>query len=129
MATIHRFEDLEIWQLGRELAREMAEVSSSERWYRQFDLIDQIRRSSGSVPDNIAEGFERDGNKEFLQYLSIAKGSCGETRTQLYRALDRDLITESEFEHFQERAIFLSSKIAAFMRYLKSSSNKGNKYK
>ncbi|MEZ5031474.1 MAG: four helix bundle protein [Saprospiraceae bacterium] len=129
MATIQRFEDLEIWQLGRELAREMAAITESDPWYRQFDLIDQIRRSSGSVPDNIAEGFERDGNREFIQYLSMAKGSCGETRSQLYRALDRKLISEEEFTQWQEKTLYLSAKIASFMRYLKNSENRGNKFK
>ncbi|MCF8237518.1 MAG: four helix bundle protein [Saprospiraceae bacterium] len=129
MATFQRFEDMEIWQLGRDFAREMADISGSDRWHKQFDLIDQIRRSSGSISDNIAEGFERDGNREFIQYLSIAKGSCGETRSQLYRALDRNLITEEEFNHWQEKARYLSAKIAGFMRYLKNSGNRGNKFK
>ena len=129
MATIQRFEDLEIWQLGRELALEMAQISASGRWHKQFDLIDQIRRSSGSISDNTTEGFERDGNREFIQFLSIAKGSCGETRSQLYRALDRDLITEEEFNRWQEKALYLSAKIAGFMRYLKNSENRGNKFK
>ncbi len=85
---IDKFEDLEIWQEARELCRYVFKLTSTGLFNKDYKFRDQIRSSSGSVMDNIAEGFERGGNKEFAQFLSIAKGSCGETRSQSYRALD-----------------------------------------
>ncbi|HRW76023.1 MAG: four helix bundle protein [Lewinellaceae bacterium] len=129
MAHATRFEDLEIWKMGREIAKETWLLTREERWKRQFDLINQMLRSSGSIPDNIAEGFEREGNKEFLQFLSIAKGSCGEYRSQLYRALDRELLTEEEFEIRRTQAENLSGKIQRFMAAIRRSDLSGSKYK
>lgn len=86
---VKRFEDLEIWQLSRSLCNEIYEIIENSQLKQNFKLSNQIDGSSGSIMDNIAEGFERNGNKEFLQFLSIAKASCGETRSQLYRVLDR----------------------------------------
>lgn len=115
--------------MGREIAKETWLLTREERWKRQFDLINQMLRSSGSIPDNIAEGFEREGNKEFLQFLSIAKGSCGEYRSQLYRALDRELLTEEEFEIRRTQAENLSGKIQRFMAAIRRSDLSGSKYK
>ena len=86
--TTERFEDLEIWQEARDLCRRVRELTSRGDFCRDFKFRDQIRDSSGSIMDCIAEGFERGGNKEFIQFVSIAKGSCGETRSQSYRAFD-----------------------------------------
>jgi len=80
---IERFEDLEIWIEARELCKSVFSITEKEPFNRDFKFRDQIRASSGSIMDNIAEGFERGGNKEFIQFLSIAKGSCGETRHRL----------------------------------------------
>lgn len=93
MATIKRFEDLEIWQDARKLSKEIILISKNTDLKIDFRLKAQIKDSSGSIMDNIAEGFERNGNTEFRQFLSIAKGSAGETRSQLYRVFDNDYIT------------------------------------
>nr|WP_322573192.1 four helix bundle protein [Rhodohalobacter sp.] len=126
---VERFEDLEIWQLSRELCKDVYQITSLEPFSRDFKLIDQIRGSSGSIMDNIAEGFERGGNKEFIQFLSIAKGSCGETRSQLYRAFDCKYITEAKLKSLTNSAISISKKISTLMNYLKKSDIKGPKYK
>ena len=103
MATITRFEDLEIWQEARRLAKEIHLISIETGLKTDFKFKEQIKSSSGSVMDNIAEGFERDGNMEFRQFLSIAKGSAGETRSQLYRVFDFDYINEQKFEFLKKR--------------------------
>ena len=89
MATIQRFEEIEAWQVARELTRSVYECSKSGSFAKDFALRDQIRRAAISVMSNIAEGFERGGNAEFIQFLSIAKGSAAEVETQLYVALDQ----------------------------------------
>ncbi len=129
MSTIKRFEDLEVWKLARELCNDVFQLTSQKDFSRDFGLRDQINNSSGSIMDNIAEGFERDGSKEFSQFLAISKGSCGECRSQLYRALDRKYISPEQFELTSQKTIDLGRKIANFMSYLKSSELKGNKYK
>lgn len=129
MSTINRFEDLEIWQLAREISANVYRLTKSNPFSRDFGLVDQIRQSSGSVMDNIAEGFEREGRNEFIQFLSIAKGSAGESRSQLYRAKDQEYISEIEFETLKGQLVMVSVKIKRFMDYLKTSELKGNKYK
>lgn len=129
MATIKSFEDLEIWQLARDICRMVYSLTQKEQFKRDFSLVDQVRRSSGSIMDNIAEGFEREGNKEFINFLSIAKGSAGETRSQIYRALDQSYISSDEFNSLKDNLIELSTKIKRLMDYLKKSDYKGNKFK
>ncbi len=97
MATITKFEDLEIWQEARKLTKEIFLISKETDLKQDFRFKEQIKASSGSVMDNIAEGFERDGNIEFRQFLSIAKGSAGETRLQIYRLFDYEYISEEKF--------------------------------
>lgn len=97
MATIERFEDLDIWKEARLLSKEIIRLSKNTELKTDYKLRDQIKNASGSVMDNIAEGFERDGNLEFRQFLSIAKGSEGESRSQLYRIYDSEYISEEEF--------------------------------
>jgi len=130
MATIRKFEDIEVWQLSRKYASEIYKVTDNcEKFSKDYRLRDQIRASSGSIMDNIAEGYERDGNKELIQYLYIAKGSCGESRSQLYRALDINYIDEKIFEYFRNQAEKISQSISNFIQYLKNSELKGVKYK
>lgn len=98
MATFNRFEDIVGWQKARVLCKTINDYTHKRPFSKDFKLISQIKSSSGSAMDNIAEGFERDGNKEFSQFLSISKGSAGETRSQLYRASDNGYISEIEFQ-------------------------------
>lgn len=126
---IERFEDLEIWQLARELCKYIFIITSKEPFCHDFKLRDQIRTSSGSVMDNIAEGFERDGNREFLQLLSVSKGSCGECRSQSYRAFDYDYIDKITLDQLIDKTTNLSKQIAGFIAYLKRSNFKGTKFR
>lgn len=126
---IRRFEDLEIWQLARALCNDIYTISQETNLKNNYRLNNQIDGSSGSIMDNIAEGFERNGNKEFVQFLSISKASCGETRSQLYRVLDRKFIDESTFEKLKLQTEILSKQISGFINYLQNSDLKGSKYK
>ena len=129
MSTVHRFEDLEAWKLARAFTGLVYAASGIGNFARDFALRDQIRRASISIVSNIAEGFERDGDKEFLQFLSVAKGSCGEVRAQLCLALDQNYITQTEFDNLTSKAIQLSRIISGLIRYLRQSQFSGKKYK
>lgn len=129
MSTIQKFEDIVSWQEARILNKEIGWLIEQERFRKNYRLIAQIEGSSGSIMDNIAEGFERGGNKEFVQFLYIAKGSCGELRSQLYRALDRTYIDETEFEKFSIQAKKINFLIQKLITYLSSSEITGVKYK
>lgn len=123
------FEDLECWQLAVELDKNVFDWMMRSGLNKDFSLRDQMLRSSGSIADNIAEGFERGGNREMIQFLSIAKGSCGELRSQFHRCKARGVIEQEEFENFVRRAVTVSTKIANLMGYLKTTEMKGPKYK
>jgi four helix bundle protein len=127
--TINCFEDLEIWQEARELCKVIRKFTFRGLCNHDFRFRDQINASAGSIMDNIAEGFERDGNKEFSQFLSISKGSCGETRSQCYRAYDFEYINQIELDELLERTQRLGNKIGNFIKYLKNSPLKGAKFK
>ena len=129
MATIEKFEDLQSWQENRKLCVMINEITSDIEFQNDVDLVRQIRRSAGSGMDNIAEGFERDGNREFVHFLTIAKASIGETRSQLYRAYDLGYISDVKFEGIKEQCILISKLIAGFIVYLNKSNLKGTKFK
>jgi len=129
MGTIQRFEDLEIWKNARLLCQEIRELTQNSTLSKDYSIKDQILRSSGSIMDNIAEGFERDGKKEFLQFLYIAKGSLGETRSQLYRCFDAKHITEEQSNKLLQDCYNLSAQIKHFINYLAKSGIEGTKKK
>ncbi len=129
MATIKLFEDPQIWQRARIFSGRIYALTMEGNFSKDYALKNQINDSSGSIMDNIVEGFERGGNKEFVLFLSYAKGSAGEARSQLYRALDRNHISESTFNELKDEAIELSKMTSGFMNYLQSSSYKGSKFK
>ena len=129
MATFNRFEDILAWQKARVLCKIINDYTQKGHFSKDFKLISQIKSSSGSAMDNIAEGFERGGNKEFSQFLSISKGSAGETKSQLYRALDNEYISENEFQEAYNLADEVGKLTGALMNHLKSSELKGNKFK
>ncbi len=115
--------------LARKLCQEINYIAYETELKSDFKLRDQIKASSGSIMDNIAEGFERNGNKEFRQFLSISKGSCGETRSQLYRIYDRKYIGENKFNELKDITSDLGFKIGSFMKYLNNTGFKGSKFK
>jgi four helix bundle protein len=129
MNEIKRFEDLEIWKMAREISKEINDLTRRKDFSKDFELIKQIKSSSGSAMDNIAEGFERNGNHEFHQFLAISKGSSGETRSQLYRAYDFGYITEKELEIYINKCLTLSRKTGNLMEYLRKTEYKGIKFR
>ncbi|ADQ82293.1 four helix bundle protein [Riemerella anatipestifer] len=129
MSNIKTFEDLEIWQLSRALCQDIFVIIEETPLKNNFRLANQIDGASGSIMDNIAEGFERNGNREFLQFLSVAKASCGEVRSQLYRLKDRNFVNDKTFEDLKNKTLLLSKKISAFIKYLKNSEMSGTKFK
>ena len=128
MAHYQNFDELEIYRLARSQCVKIWELINDTSLSKDYKLRDQINGSSGSVMDNIAEGFGRGGNKEFIQFLSFARGSNHETQSQLQRAFDRNHISISEFQDLIEKSNNLNAQISKFMNYLKSSERKGSKY-
>lgn len=126
--TIERFEDLDVWKLAIECANLIYEATSTGKFSQDYVLRDQIRRAGVSIFSNIAEGFERDGNKEFCNFLSIAKGSCGEARAQAIFAKDRGYISETEFRSISDKLVQTNKQISGFRNYLRKSVLKGRKF-
>jgi four helix bundle protein len=120
---------IEAWQKARQLAREIYQATSQRPFARDLALRDQIRRSTVSVVSNIAEGFERDSTAEFRQLLSVAKGSAGEVRAQLYIAYDIGLLPKEQFEQLLEQTNEVSRMLKGFINYLNATNFRGNKYK
>ncbi len=123
------FEDLKMWQEARQLTGKIYELTKKPPLSKDFEMIGQLRRGLISITSNIAEGFERGGNREFIYFLSIAKGSSGEVRSQLYLALDQGYIEKQECEQIVNSLKVLSSMIGNFLKYLKDSHYKGSKFK
>ena len=128
MARIERFEDIEAWKKARELTREIYVLTREGPAYRDFRYLDQIRSASCSIMSNIAEGFERDGNAEFRQFLYIAKASAGEVRSQLYVGLDVGYLPEPEFRKLMALTLEIVRMIAGFIRYLNQTDLAGKKF-
>ena len=129
MATVKRFEDLEVWKKSRVLSKDIFEIITTGKLATDYRLRDQMNGSSGSIMDNIAEGFERGSKLEFINFLSFSKGSAGELRSQLHRALDRQYITQEKFDELFNKAEEISKMNGGLIDYLNKSLLKGNKFK
>ena len=125
MATVEKFEDLEVWQLSRDLCQKIEALIISDELSRRYALKDQIDRSSGSIMDNIAEGFGRSGSLEFRN----AKGSCSELKSQIYRLYDKQLILQKDYEDLIEKCDHINAKLGSFIKYLSSTKYRGTKFK
>ncbi len=120
MATILKFEDIIAWQKALELSDLIYEYSNKDKFSKDFGLRDQMRRASISVVSNIAEGFEREGNNQFIYFLLVAKASAGELRAQLYIARNQKYITIEEFEKLNSKVLEVSKTISGFVSYLRT---------
>ncbi len=129
MSTIQKFEDLEIWQLARVLAKDIFLLTQNGKLSKKFSVKDQMGRSSGSIMDNIAEGFGRASRLEFIQFLSISTGSADELKSQLYRCLDKEYISKDIFDTLYEKTNAIYKKINGFIKYLNTTLVKGTKFK
>jgi len=116
---VQRFEELEAWQIARELANQVYEITKQESVCRDFGFVDQIRRAAISIMNNIAEGFERGSNKDFVRFLFIARGSAGEVRSLLYLGLDQGYLTNSEFSECRDLCIRSGQIIWALIKGLR----------
>ncbi|GAB4034459.1 four helix bundle protein [Spirosoma gilvum] len=128
MATIHRFEDLNAWKKARQLYKLVLELTNKKPFQSDYDLSRQIRRASGSVMDNIAEGFGRGSRGEFVQFLGVAKGSVTEVKSQLYRALDSEHLSEELFQKSYEQADEVAKIIDGLINYLLKTDLKGRRH-
>jgi four helix bundle protein len=129
MATVQKFEDLEIWQIARDLCKKIYPLTFQEPISTDYRYKDQLRGSCGSIMDNIAEGFGRGSKLEFINSLSIAKGEAEELKSQLYRGSDINYISKTLFTELLDAAEILVKKIGAFISYLNRSNYKGQKFK
>jgi len=129
MSTIKHFEDVDAWKFGRELSNKIGTLIDGGLFKKNYRLIDQIEGSSGSIMDNIAEGFERGTRAEFITFLGYSKGSCGEFRSQLYRAIDRQYISQEQFEEFYSLSIRISGMLQNFISYLQKTNIPGERKK
>jgi four helix bundle protein len=129
MATINRFEDLEIWKKARELNKDVVRICKYPDLARDFEMVRHLKKTSGSIMDNIAEGFERGGKIEFRQFISISKGSAGELKSQFYRCLDSEYIENKEFDFLYNQAEDICKMAKGLINYLNKTDIKGIKFK
>ena len=128
MSKVEKFEDLAIFQSARSLCKEVYEITKDGEFHKDSRFVQQIRAAAGSVMDNIAEGFERQGNKEFVNFLYIAKGSCGEVRSQIIRASEVGFIDKDTATRLYNDCMGLSKAISTFIKSIKSSDFTGSKF-
>jgi len=129
MGIVEKLEDLEVWQLARSICRIIDKLLKETPLGKNYALANQMERSSGSIMDNIAEGFGRGGNAEFHNFLSYSKGSTSELKSQCYRTKDKNLIKDTDFELLLTECRKLENKLGAFMFYLRKTNLKGIKFK
>ena len=120
MATISKFEDIIAWQKALELSDLIYAHSNKDIFSKDFGLKDQMRRVSVSVVSNIAEGFEREGNNQFIYFLLVAKASAGELRAQLYIARNQKYISQTDFDQLNNKVLEVSKTISGFISYLRT---------
>ncbi len=126
---IDKFEDTEVWQLAREICIDVEELFKTTALGKRYSLMNQMDRSSGSIMDNIAEGFGRGGNLEFRNFLGYSKGSCTELKSQIYRAKDKGLIDDEQFQNLAAKCDKENAKLGSFINYLSRTEYKGTKFK
>lgn len=129
MSTWKSFEDIEVWQLAREYCKNLYAIMQYEGLKTDYALKDQLNRASGSIMDNISEGFGRGGTKEFINFLGIAKGSSEEVRSQIHRIYDRNYITLEEYTTLCDKSHEITNKLGGLIAYLKRSGYSGTKFK
>ena len=129
MATFKSFEDIEAWQRSRVLTTSIYKITSQGTFAKDFGLRNQIRKASVSIMSNIAEGFERSGTKEFIQFLATAKGAAGEVRAQLYVALGQGYVDQSIFDDLSQSITKVSMMLSGLIKYLSRTNFKGTKFK
>jgi len=120
MSKIKKFEDIQAWQKARNVVNEIYKMTKTSSFSKDFSLKDQILRAAISIPSNIAEGFSRRSNKEFVQFLFIAKSSAAEVQTQLYLALDQKYIKQEKFDNLYGELEIISKQISKFITYLRT---------
>jgi len=115
-----RFEEIEVWRNARLLVKDIYDLTNNKFFAKDFSFKDQMRRSAISIPSNIAEGYERKSNVEFIRYLFIAKGSSGELRTQLYIANDLGYVDNEKVKNLLDQSESISKSLSGFIKYLQS---------
>jgi len=121
MPKVGTFEELDVWQNAMSLCKRIYSLTNTTEIKKDFPLRDQLRKSAISIPSNIAEGFERESNNQFIYFLIVSKGSCGELRTQLHLAYNLELLNEDSFLELKEKCITISKQLSSFIKYLRTS--------